>query len=965
MVLGADVRAVEIDLVREGISDTGANIGVTSYDVARFYNRPIMRFVNRLGIHGVGDSVLESTHYADFGQVLGKFALLGGRNVSTLISVSNITERGFTVEYSSLGVKILFEGVPVTCGRYDEVSRLWYLDIGELLLLGDVDKRQLLRCKRDGLVADWEPFTTACSYLSSERVLDQDDAKELVSKAPRKSRRGSVVPGWLVEAVFDLHNRLGHPSAKVMSMAIDHCMWVGVHPEITAAVINKVFEKRHCLACEIGKMKHLVTPVGSGIDEMAVADTISWDVCGKYNPPTIQGAAFMFVFVCCSTGFFRKFLTKNKTADTAERCLREVVLFFKLNGHTVRRIKFDRGSVENSSQIYAVLDELHIDPQPAATAKQRMNTVERYYQTFKARVGTNMACQTMLPATAWGHCAAAVEETMNCCPNELTFPCSPIELVTGKRPDVSRRFKFPFGCPLKCYDESSEGFSHGQLAISLGYGEGNGACNVIIPGNGLKSFERYDVAPLKMVFPTMSESEQREFEPIVEDDGSITIRSPVAKELGQDFIAYYDQRRTHKSHPSISPIDSATVSGTSLSNISSKFSDGEMQRQKSPAFAVLDEAQQILQRAWQSLTQLVSERESDLDPLSTIASSTILGGGGGATTASISGGATESEHSEITSSAPPATVPSTLSEEVSDASAGDGDGVAEISPIFAFPPSASLPPLPATNPASSSSSSPSSGHPNMTVEPPFIPTAGRRRQPRVDYTGQLEGMCAVAMRDRFLEMTEVRPPPLAFAFSARPRLTTADIQHSLRAPMVKQILGAHTRADRSFDENLNAALSPSASLTPIVELENVSTGRRAECLAQVHAARVARGKQQQGYDSDNPSLTRGLQDDPQNWERAIKIEFDDLIANNVGTPIDIKMVPEGKERQILNMMIILKVKRDAAGVYLKHKARVVVLGNQEIRSPNEKTFAPCASENSVLLLFSCFGSRAWPIVTWL
>ena len=69
MVLGADVRAVVVDLVREGISDTGANIGVTSYDVARFYNRPIMRFVNKLAIHGVGNSVLESTHYADFGQV--------------------------------------------------------------------------------------------------------------------------------------------------------------------------------------------------------------------------------------------------------------------------------------------------------------------------------------------------------------------------------------------------------------------------------------------------------------------------------------------------------------------------------------------------------------------------------------------------------------------------------------------------------------------------------------------------------------------------------------------------------------------------------------------------------------------------------------------------------------------------------------------------------------------------------
>ena len=654
MVLGVDVRATEVDLTSEGIADTGANIGVTSYDVARFYQRPIWRFVRKLAIHGVGDAILESTHFADFGPILGRFALLQGSNVSTLISVSNITSRGFSVEYSSLGVNIMQKGVPITCGRFDSKSRLWYLDLGELLLLPDSDDP--LQRKRTSLGSDWENFSTACSFLSAGKVFDPDTdeepIKELVSKVRRKSRRGSVVPGWLVEAVFDLHNRLGHPSAKVMSMAVDHCMWVGVHPEITAAVINKVFEKRHCLACEIGKMKHLVTPVGSGIDEMAVGDTISWDVCGKYTPPTIHGAVFMFVFVCCSTGFFRKFLTKNKSADTAERCLREVVQFFKHHGHSVRRIRFDRGSVENSTQIYSVLNELHIDPQPAATAKQRMNTIERYYQTFKSRVGTNMACQTMLPATAWGHCAAAVEETMNCCPNELTFPCSPVELVTGKRPDVARKFKFPFGCPLKCFDEGSEGFSHGQLAISLGYGEGNGACNVMIPGNGLRSFERYDIAPLKMVFPAMSEAEQREFEPIVAEDGSITIRSPVADELGQEFIAYYDQRKTMASHPSISPVDSAAIQGTKPSDVS----DAGQLRERSPSFAVLDEAQRILQRAWTSLTQLVSDRGSDFEPLPVIPSSPVSGGGVSAITASVGGDAVFSEPHTTTSSTPPATV---------------------------------------------------------------------------------------------------------------------------------------------------------------------------------------------------------------------------------------------------------------------------------------------------------------------
>ena len=170
----------------------------------------------------------------------------------------------------------------------------------------------------------------------------------------------------------------------------------------------------------------------------------------------------------------------------------------------------------------------------------------------------------------------------------------------------------------------------------------------------------------------MSEAEQREFEPIVAEDGSITIRSPVADELGQDFIAYYDRRRTTASHPSISPVDSAAIQGTKPSDVS----DAGQLIKHSPSFAVLDEAQRILQRAWKSLTQLVSDRGSDLEPLPAITSSPVSGGGGGgAITASAGGDATFSELHTTTSSTPPAAVPSasSLSDKVSNADAEGGN----------------------------------------------------------------------------------------------------------------------------------------------------------------------------------------------------------------------------------------------------------------------------------------------------
>ena len=950
-MLKSRVRTVGEEANGEGIVDSGANVGVTSFDVARFYKRAIIPFSKPISIHGVGDSVLESTHFADFGPVLGRFALLQGKDVSTLISISNITERGYTVEYTSGGVNILFNGKLVTQGRFDPESRLWYLDIGELLMLSERDDAT---SPLHALNAhEWDEFTRVCALLGQSAVHDvnEDALTELVSKAPRrKSRRGEIIPVWLVEAVFDLHNRMGHPSAKVMAKAIDHCMWIGVHPAITPAVVNKIFEKRHCIACEIGKMRHLVVPVGSGVKEIAVGHTISWDVCGKISPATINNAVYMFVFVCCATGFFKKFLTRNKTAETAEKCLREVVSFFRRYGHTVRRLKFDRGSVENSAHIDDVMAELKIEALPAAVETQRMNTIERHYQTFKDRVGTNMACQNWLPATAWGHGASQVEETLNCCPNELTHPCTPFELVTGERPDVGRRFKFAFGCPLKCFDDGATGFTRGQLAISLGYGAGNGACYVVIPGQGLRLFERYDVAPLKVALQPMSEATQRSFEPVTDAEGNITMRSPLAQELQQDCLAFYDQRRLEP-HPSISTIDPLAVHGTAISSSSSSSSllssssTGLPHRQHSPSSEVLNDVQAILQRAWGAVLKLVTDRGEVLESYTAAASeegNSCVSADSLAGTPAVTSELLVKEHHDgemdILSSNSMASASGSVSFEGDEQLSTDASHQHPV-------------------PAAATSADPLSDEQSvdLTVDKPVIPTTARRSQLRKDYSEQL-GMTkgkrkhttASAMESRILEMTEVRPPPLAFVLSAR-RLTTADIQRSLTPPMVRQTFGRDFRSDLTFDENV-AAFSGS-STSQLIDLDTSASRRRAACLVRINAARATRQKQ---YDTDNPSLTRGLEDDPDNWRPAIEKEFDDLRANDVGTKIRIEEVPQG--RQILNMMIILKIKRDAAGAYLKHKARVVVLGNQERKSLSEETFAPTASEHSVMLLFSLAAS---------
>ena len=85
------------------------------------------------------------------------------------------------------------------------------------------------------------------------------------------------------------------------------------------------------------------------------------------------------------------------------------------------------------------------------------------------RVGAIMLNQSTIPAEGWGHAFDLEAATVNCTPNSLTGNDAPHYLITGKRPDVSRLFKHPFGQLLSCYDSEQKSFATGVLAISLNW----------------------------------------------------------------------------------------------------------------------------------------------------------------------------------------------------------------------------------------------------------------------------------------------------------------------------------------------------------------------------------------------------------------------------------------------------------------------------------------------------------------
>ena len=806
--------------VNSGMVDGGANIGITSYEVARLYGRVVREYKRPLVISGVGGIETQAYHFADFGPILGNMALLHSASV-TIISVSAITQRGFVVLYDATSVRLVDEKGKVLLGEYDPDTKLFYIDIGSVLRHTNSDE-----------------MVETNEEMSSQ--MEGASVNEAKTTAKRKSKRGEMIAKWLVEAVFDLHNRLSHPAARIMSKAVQDRAWIGVHPDITPAVIDKVFEKRTCLPCALGKMHRLVTPVGSGVRETVPGRRLSYDILGKISPATYNNGHFVHLFVCEAVGFLCKYVTKNKNRFTAANCVAATVAFFAQHGHKVAEIKFDAGATENSDYLKMCFAELTIAPHPIAFDTQRQNTVERYAQTCYQRVATVMLNQMVLGASTWGHALDVDIETLNCTPNELTGADTPYFLVTGRRPDVSRMFKFGFGQLLSCYDSEQESFSKGVLAVSLGWGQGNGATYVIIPGRGLRRFERYDVVPVKVSILQATASQIEGAQPRTAADGSTEFFSPVTSEIDQSFVATYGR---HGGAPSRNISETAAGAlDPSISGPLESSSTGSGEHKQAPAMRVLDKVHQMMQDMWRSCVMLV-ENEADLtadeEPKARAA------GGEELSSEDLSmDDPSEKGVVVVGSDGEPA-----LGEIVGMSGERENGAVVDHD-------------LQVEDEMQAVMDDGSEDKSRRRPEKPSFEKPVTRSQTRPKASG---AKGHVAMEKRVLEMTETRPQPFAFAFSAR-KWSTADNRNALSPPLLKQVFGAHWREDLTFEENLAGdVLSVGASHeTPrspdwIEGMKMKAIADAAVFVARVKATRSRR------HDEDNPTLAQGLAFDPGKW----------------------------------------------------------------------------------------------------
>jgi hypothetical protein len=186
--------------------------------------------------------------------------------------------------------------------------------------------------------------------------------------------------------------------------------------------------------------------------------------------------------------------------------------------------------------------------------------VEREVQTVNKGVATLFADQHLLNSTFWTYALNHWILSANATP--ISGTTSPVEQVTGRSVNISRMFRFPFGCPVTSTKEQAKvKFPNvkSEMGVCLGANaENDKSILLYIPGKRLKEFPRMNVQTLKVNFPPHPKT--LDVEPVYDDLLQVQYKSPINRQtqlLGthgfQHFGQVIDDMNDDEMFPSSTP----------------------------------------------------------------------------------------------------------------------------------------------------------------------------------------------------------------------------------------------------------------------------------------------------------------------------------------------------------------------------------------------------------------------------
>ena len=279
--------------------------------------------------------------------------------------------------------------------------------------------------------------------------------------------------------VETLHHRLGHPSYSAVEKLITSKAVDGLDVKGPAAL--DVGDDVKCVSCVIGKSHKSSHPPSERVVTKP-GELVVFDLVGPISPPTINGERYHLDAVDVASKAKFTWLLKRK--DECEARVEAFVAEWERahNRHfKAITLRYDLGSEVGSQRFRDKLAHQGIRFERAARqTPQQIGHAERSHRAVGESAATLLAnamlAEYKLPRTLWGFAVVTATYLSNFVPRTGTDGRTPLEIFTGKRPDISHlRVPFCEAYPLKL--KSDRVFKYEPKAfdgVFIGYGHVDG-----------------------------------------------------------------------------------------------------------------------------------------------------------------------------------------------------------------------------------------------------------------------------------------------------------------------------------------------------------------------------------------------------------------------------------------------------------------------------------------------------------
>jgi hypothetical protein len=408
--------------------DSGANINIITYNLFQLlknkynYKHTIYEIHKKIGT-ATQNAVLTSIGRIYIGGIIGSAEICNAAN-KNLISVMQMNKHGAKVDFTpapSLQCIITMPKSNSIICTLNNKYNLYFIDINDLIVIEyNVNSTSNKNNRSDVLIS--------ASTTEKPNIVMIGNYNKIKTSIERRHQ------------VFLLHKKFGHRNFITLANAIKN--GIVLNSGMTYELILIYCKYIDCTACALSKWTENINKEPSGQYFDIPLHTLSADAQGPF-----RGAIGGFVYTIIATGKKIGFVTKTINADEWIKCFDKVCKYATRYNFKVRRLRCDRGTVENSDIFaeYLSAHERAIELIPAAAEAQYLNPVERTVRTWKEAVACMMIDQQVLPDSFWPFAYLMYMDIDGKLPNIKCVDSTPDFIIMKVVTDLSKCCKFYFG----------------------------------------------------------------------------------------------------------------------------------------------------------------------------------------------------------------------------------------------------------------------------------------------------------------------------------------------------------------------------------------------------------------------------------------------------------------------------------------------------------------------------------------